>query len=85
MKCKRGLITTYASDGTPVQYFQPEVWITRAQTASYMTRTFKYIEKILRGIKMSKRWLDVGPKDWFYRAVLETDNIFIDAKRRNLI
>ncbi|MCY8957245.1 S-layer homology domain-containing protein [Bacillus cereus] len=46
---KRGLITTYASDGTPVQYFQPEVWITRAQTASYMTRTFKYIEKILRG------------------------------------
>lgn len=31
---------------------------------------------------MPKRWLDVGPKDWFYRAVLETDNIFIDTKKK---
>lgn len=46
---QRGLISTYASDGTEVQYFQPEVWITRAQTTAYMTRTYKHIEKILRG------------------------------------
>lgn len=46
---KRGLIATYASDGTEVQFFQPEVWITRAQTTAFMTRTYKYIEKILRG------------------------------------
>jgi S-layer homology domain len=46
---QRGLISTYASDGTPVQYFQPEVWITRAQTTAFMTRAYKYIEKILRG------------------------------------
>lgn len=46
---QRGLISTYSSDGTPVQYFQPEVWITRAQTTAYMVRTYKYIEKILRG------------------------------------
>lgn len=46
---QRGLIATYDTDGTPVQYFQPEVWITRAQTTTYMTRTYKHIEKILRG------------------------------------
>lgn len=46
---QRGLISTYASDGTPVQYFQPEVWVTRAQTTAFMVRTYKYIEKILRG------------------------------------
>lgn len=46
---QRGLISTYASDGSEVQYFQPEVWITRAQTTAFMTRTFKHIEKILRG------------------------------------
>lgn len=46
---QRGLISTYASDGTEVQYFQPEVWITRAQTTAFMTRTYKHIEKLLRG------------------------------------
>lgn len=46
---QRGLISTYASDGTPVQYFQPEEWATRAQTTAFMVRTYKYIEKILRG------------------------------------
>lgn len=46
---QRGLISTYAGDGTPVQYFQPEVWVTRAQTTAFMVRTYKYIEKILRG------------------------------------
>lgn len=46
---QRGLITTYSPDGQPVQYFQPEVWITRAQTVALMTRTYKYIDKILRG------------------------------------
>ncbi|HDW3054777.1 TPA: hypothetical protein RMI67_002391 [Bacillus cereus] len=34
---------------------------------------------------MPKRWLDVGPKDWFYRAVLETDNMFIDAKKEETL
>lgn len=46
---QRGLISTYAHDGSEVQYFQPEVWITRAQTTAFMTRTYKHIEKILRG------------------------------------
>lgn len=46
---QRGIISTYASDGSEVQYFQPEIWITRAQTAAFLTRTYKYIEKVLRG------------------------------------
>ncbi|MDQ0176233.1 S-layer homology domain-containing protein [Bacillus chungangensis] len=46
---QRGLISTYAADGTPVQYFHPEKWITRAETTAFMTRTYKHIDKMLRG------------------------------------
>lgn len=46
---QRGLISVYAHDGEPVQYFQPETYTDRAQTVAFMTRTYKYIDKILRG------------------------------------
>ncbi|MGG3797724.1 S-layer homology domain-containing protein [Metabacillus fastidiosus] len=46
---QRGLISTYESDGTEVQYFQPEVWLTRAQMTAFITRTYSQIEKVLRG------------------------------------
>lgn len=46
---QRGLISTYDPNATEVQYFQPETWIDRAQTVAFMTRTYKHIEKILRG------------------------------------
>lgn len=29
----------------------------------------------------SKRWLDVEPRDWYYRAVLEADRIFLDPAK----
>lgn len=29
----------------------------------------------------TKRWLDVSPKDWFYRSVLEADRIFLDPMK----
>lgn len=34
---------------------------------------------------MTKRWLDVNPKDWFYRSVLEADRIFLDKKREETL
>ncbi|MEC0629797.1 hypothetical protein P8860_10805 [Bacillus spizizenii] len=34
---------------------------------------------------MTKKWLDVSPKDWFYRSVLEADKIFIDSKREETL
>lgn len=46
---QRGILAVYEVDGEPVQYFQPETWVTRAQTTAFMTRTFKHIDNILRG------------------------------------
>lgn len=46
---QRGLIPSFEDDGTPVQYFQPEVWISRAQVTTYLVRTYKHIDKLLRG------------------------------------
>lgn len=30
----------------------------------------------------TRKWLDVNPIDWFYRAVLESDRIFLDANKK---
>lgn len=30
---------------------------------------------------MTKKWIDVSPKDWYYRSVLEADRIFLDGDR----
>ena len=46
---QRGIISAYHSDGTEIQYFNPERWITRAHTTAFITRVYKHIEKILRG------------------------------------
>lgn len=34
---------------------------------------------------MTKRWVDVNPKDWFYRVVLESDRIFLDSKKETTL
>lgn len=46
---QRGLISVYGTDGQAVQYFRPEVYLTRAQMVAFVTRTYKHIDKILRG------------------------------------
>lgn len=46
---QRGLISVYNSAGEEVQYFRPETYIDRAQTVTFLTRTYKYLNKILRG------------------------------------
>lgn len=30
----------------------------------------------------TKRWLDVNPKDWYYRSVLEADRIYLDPMKK---
>lgn len=46
---QRGLISVYDSAGEEVQYFRPEVHLTRAEAVTFLTRTYKYIDKLLRG------------------------------------
>jgi hypothetical protein len=46
---ERNLISVYDYNGAFVQYFRPEDQITRAETASMVMRSFKYLEKLLRG------------------------------------
>lgn len=46
---KRGLVAVYGYDGQPVQYFRPNDSLTRAEGTAFLVRTYKYIDKILRG------------------------------------
>lgn len=34
---------------------------------------------------MMKRWLDIDPSDWYYRAVIEADHIFLDPLREETL
>ena len=46
---QRGLISTYDSTGEPVQYFRPEKFIQRHEATAFLTRTFRHLDKVLRG------------------------------------
>ncbi|WP_145052828.1 S-layer homology domain-containing protein [Paenibacillus xylanexedens] len=43
-----GLISVISSDGTPVLYFRPKGFITRAEFISFLNRTRRLIERMLR-------------------------------------
>lgn len=45
----RGLITVYDYSGEPVQYFRPEDPLTRAEGAAFLARTYRLLDKLLRG------------------------------------
>ncbi|MGG3797725.1 hypothetical protein [Metabacillus fastidiosus] len=34
---------------------------------------------------MTQRWIDVSPKHWFYRNVLEVDRLYLDHKKENTV
>lgn len=34
---------------------------------------------------MIKRWIDISPKDWFYRVVLEADRIYLDPQKKETL
>lgn len=46
---ERGLISVYDYNGDPVQYFRPEDHLTRGEGAAFLMRTFRFIDKLLRG------------------------------------
>ncbi len=46
---ERGLISVYDYNGDPVQYFRPEDQLTRAEGAAFLMRSFRLVEKLLRG------------------------------------
>lgn len=43
-----GLISVMSADGTPVLYFRPKAFITRAEFISFLNRTRRFIERTLR-------------------------------------
>lgn len=43
-----GLVTVVSADGTPVLYFRPEAFITRAEFVAFLNRTRRFIERLLR-------------------------------------
>lgn len=44
-----GLISTDYSDGEDVAYFRPDEAITRAESISLLMRTYRHVDKLLRG------------------------------------
>lgn len=44
-----GAIDTYDTDGSYKQYFQPEINGSRAHMVSFLTRTYRYMDRVLRG------------------------------------
>lgn len=46
---ERNLITVYGYNGDFVQYYRPEDQILRGEAASMILRSFKYLDKVLRG------------------------------------
>lgn len=45
----RGLITVYDYNGDAVQYFRPEDHLLRSEGAAFLLRTYRLIDKLLRG------------------------------------
>jgi hypothetical protein len=45
----RGLVTVYDQDGTEVQLFRPDGILARAEATALMVRSYRYIDKLLRG------------------------------------
>lgn len=45
----KGVITTYGVSGEPVYYFQPERYGSRAHMVAFIARTYRHIDRILRG------------------------------------
>ncbi|MCR8843931.1 S-layer homology domain-containing protein [Paenibacillus sp. SC116] len=43
-----GLITVVQKDGSPVLYFKPNMYITRAEYIVFLNRTRRFIERVLR-------------------------------------
>lgn len=43
-----GLIAILERDGTPVLYFRPDAYITRAEFVTFLNRTKKFIEQVIR-------------------------------------
>ncbi|MEK3838202.1 S-layer homology domain-containing protein [Paenibacillus sp. FSL R7-0128] len=43
-----GLVTVVYADGTPVLYFRPNGYITRAEFVSFLNRTRRFVERVLR-------------------------------------
>lgn len=46
---QRGLVSTYDQNGEEVPLFRPDAALSRAEGASLLTRTYKYIDRLLRG------------------------------------
>lgn len=46
---QRGIIATTYTDGSYVEYFKPDNFITRCETMNFMVMTYKHIDKVLRG------------------------------------
>lgn len=46
---QRGLIAQYWNDGQGVQYFRPEDKLIRSEAAALIMRTYKYLDRLLRG------------------------------------
>jgi hypothetical protein len=46
---ERGLIAVYDYNGDPVQYFRPEDKLLRSEGAAFVMRSFRLIDKLLRG------------------------------------
>jgi S-layer homology domain len=46
---QRGLISNYSSDGESVAYFRPDKVTTRAEGITFLMRSYRYIDRILRG------------------------------------
>jgi len=46
---EKGLISVYDYNGDEVQYFRPEDHLTRAEGAAFIMRSFRLVDKLLRG------------------------------------
>jgi hypothetical protein len=46
---QRGLVSTYDQDGQEVQLFRPDSVLTRAEGTTLLTRSYRYIDRLLRG------------------------------------
>ncbi|MGG1263852.1 S-layer homology domain-containing protein [Brevibacillus laterosporus] len=46
---EKGLITVYDYNGDAIQYFRPEEHLIRSEAAAFLLRTFRHLDKLLRG------------------------------------
>lgn len=46
---QRGLVTKYTYTGDEVHYFRPEDELTRAEAIAFLIRTYRYLDRILKG------------------------------------